>query len=53
MLEFCAIMPNRFGGNEMLEVYVLVEKEKSIMMKNNLRSVLISNMMSLLCVLEY
>lgn len=33
MLEFCAIMPNRFGGNEMLEVYVLVEKEKSIMMK--------------------
>ena len=33
MLEFCAIMPNRFGGNEMLEVYVLVEKKKSLIMK--------------------
>lgn len=33
MLEFCAIMPNRFGGREMLEVYVLVEKEKSLVMK--------------------
>ena len=30
MLDFYAIMPNRFGGNEMLEVYVLVEKKKSI-----------------------
>ena len=33
MLEFCAIMPNRFGGNEIMEVYVLVEKQKSFMMK--------------------
>ena len=33
MLEFCAIMPNRFGGNDMLEVYVLVKKEKSLAMK--------------------
>ena len=33
MLEFYAIMPNRFGGNEMLEVYVLVERQKSIIMK--------------------
>ena len=33
MLEFCAIMPNRFGGREMLEVYVLVEKQKSLWMK--------------------
>lgn len=33
MLEFCAIMPNRFGGKEMLEVYVLVEKQKSLVMK--------------------
>ena len=33
MLEFYAIMPNRFGGNEMLEVYVLVEKEKKFGMK--------------------
>ena len=33
MLDFCAIMPNRFGGNEMLEVYVLVEKKKTLIMK--------------------
>ena len=33
MLGFYAIMPNRFGGNEMLEVYVLVEKQKSVLMK--------------------
>ena len=33
MLEFYAIMPNRFGGNEMLEVYVFVEKKKSLFMK--------------------
>ena len=33
MLEFYAIMPNRFGGNEMLEVYVFVEKKKSLIMK--------------------
>ena len=33
MLDFCAIMPNRFGGNEMLEVYVLVEKQKTLLMK--------------------
>lgn len=33
MLDFCAIMPNRFGGNEMLEVYVLVEKKKSLILK--------------------
>jgi len=33
MLEFCAIMPNRFGGRVMLEVYVLVEKNKSLWMK--------------------
>ena len=33
MLVFCAIMPNRFGGNKMLEVYVLVEKQKTLMMK--------------------
>lgn len=33
MLDFCAIMPNRFGGNEMLEVYVLVERKKSLIMK--------------------
>ncbi len=33
MLEFCAIMPNRFGGNEMLEVYVIVQKQKTLMMK--------------------
>ena len=33
MLEFCAIMPNRFGGKSMLEVYVLVKKEKSLAMK--------------------
>lgn len=33
MLEFCAIMPNRFGGRKMLEVYVLVEKQKTLVMK--------------------
>ena len=33
MLEFYAIMPNRFGGNDMLEVYVFVEKKKSLMTK--------------------
>jgi len=33
MLAFCAIMPNRFGGREMLEVYVLVEKKKTLVMK--------------------
>lgn len=33
MLAFCAIMPNRFGGREMLEVYVLVEKKKTLWMK--------------------
>ena len=33
MPVFCAIMPNRFGGNEMLEVYVLVEKQKTLLMK--------------------
>ena len=33
MLEFYAIMPDRFGGREMLEVYVLVKKEKSLAMK--------------------
>ena len=33
MLVVCAIMPNRFGGKEMLEVYVLVEKRKSLVMK--------------------
>jgi len=33
MLEFCAIMPNRFGGRDMFEVYVLVEKKKSLFLK--------------------
>ncbi len=33
MLEICAIMPNRFGGTEMLEVYVFVDKKKSLAMK--------------------
>ena len=33
MLEFCAIMPNRFEGNKMLEVYVFVDKKKSLAMK--------------------
>ena len=33
MLEFYAIMPNRFGGREMLEVYVIVEQKKSIVRK--------------------
>ena len=33
MLEFYAIMPNRFGGNDKMEVYVLVEKQRSLIMK--------------------
>ena len=33
MLEFYAIMPNRFGGRNMFEVYVLVERQKSLIMK--------------------
>ena len=33
MIEFCAIIPNIFGENKMFEVYVLVDKEKSLVMK--------------------
>lgn len=33
MPVFYVIMPNRFGGRDMFEVYVIVEKQKSLVMK--------------------